>query len=137
MAKSLNRTTLLGRIGNDLELKQSKGYTYTEISLAISNNTLDKSTKTWVTGTDWFRIVAYGDKAETLSKYCKKGDWLFVELRLRNKSSLNPQTNKTTNIIDLALVDFILLGSKKAEKVKPNDDDFSQFEDDEHEIPFI
>lgn len=76
----MQRITIIGNVGKDLDLK----YTETrkkvvEFSVAvtekINNNDL----------TTWFNCEARENRAETLAKYVKKGDQIYIEGKIRNK----------------------------------------------------
>lgn len=76
----MQRLTFIGNIGKDLDLK----YTETkkkvvEFSVAVNEKINDKDLTTW------FSCEAWENRAETLSKYVKKGDKIYIEGRIRNK----------------------------------------------------
>jgi len=67
----MNTHSIVGRIGNDLELKStSTGKKVLEFNVGVNDNQkqLDGTYKTF-----WFRVVAFEQKAEYISKYGYKG----------------------------------------------------------------
>lgn len=72
----MNSVTLTGRIGNDLDLREStnKNVKSLRVSLAVKGYQKDQ--------TDWIKCVAFNGTAEYLSKYARKGSLIAVEGRL-------------------------------------------------------
>lgn len=84
MAKgTLNRVTLLGRIGQDPELKYTQaGIAYTRISLGTNSGYKDKNTGQFVDVIDWHKITLFGNRAEIVCQYTQKGSMLYLEGRI-------------------------------------------------------
>jgi single-strand DNA-binding protein len=80
---SVNLVILVGNIGRDPEVIYSKDGT------AICNFSLATSRKKKEGGYDtaWHRCVAFGQKAELISKYCKKGSKLYINGELEYRTS--------------------------------------------------
>ena len=80
----MNKVILIGRIANDLELKQvgDKGNVI-NFSLAVQKpfKNADGNYEA-----DFIQIVTWNETAENLSKFTKKGDLICVEGRLQNRS---------------------------------------------------
>lgn len=77
-----NQVILLGRLGNDPELKYTQGGTaVVGLSMATSRRQKDREGE-WQELTSWHRIKAFGKQAEVIAEHCHKGDLLFVEGRL-------------------------------------------------------
>lgn len=79
MAKSVNKVILIGRLGNDPELKyHSNGAPYCSFSLATDSSYKDdKGNK--IEKTEWHRLVAWRGLAEVIHKYLKKGSLIYCE----------------------------------------------------------
>ncbi len=73
----MNKVLLLGRIANDLELKEYNKFKYVNYSIAVENKTKDKKE------THFIKCCAYGKTAESICKYLKKGEKTFVEGRIK------------------------------------------------------
>lgn len=77
-----NQVVLVGRIGQDLDLKYTRGGTAVlRISLATSRRVKDEAGD-YQEQTSWHSVKAFGRQAEVISQHCGKGDGLFVEGRL-------------------------------------------------------
>jgi len=96
MAKgTLNKVMILGRLGNDPELRQTqKGTSMVNISIA-TNDGWGENQKT-----EWHRVVVFGKPAEAINQYCSKGSQLFIEGRLSTSSyEKNGEKRYSTDII--------------------------------------
>lgn len=67
-----SEATLVGRIGNDIELKRV-GQNHTSL---VSFNVAVSPKKG---ETSWFRVKAFGKWADVVSQYYKKGDLVFIK----------------------------------------------------------
>jgi single-strand DNA-binding protein len=83
---SLNRATLIGHLGQDLELRYlpTSGQPVTAFSVATDESFTDKDGQRQER-TDWHQIVVYGKAAENCHKYLAKGREVYVEGRLRTR----------------------------------------------------
>lgn len=99
-----------GRICNDIELKVTEtGKKVIGFSIAINDGTKERPHTTFIP------IEAWENAAETISKYFRKGDQIFVSGRLnvRQYDDRGEKRNKISVVLES--FDF---GQKKAEEVK-------------------
>lgn len=76
----LNKTILLGRITQELELKQTpNGVSVLSFTVAVDRNSKEKQT-------DFVSCVAWRQTAEFISKYFGKGRMIAVEGQLRTRT---------------------------------------------------
>lgn len=135
---SVNKVTILGRVGKDPEAKYTAdGNAIAMASVATSERWKDKSSGEMKEATEWHRIVAYGRTAEVIEQYVKKGDQLYVEGSLRTREWEDKQGNKrqTTEI----KADKVVLLSKRTEEEKPKPKPKpkpSSLDDADDDIPF-
>lgn len=119
MAKgTINKAILIGRLGNDPELR------YTPAGDAVANFSL-ATNRTWKDQegnqqerVDWHRIVAWRKLAEICGEYLKKGSLVYVEGRIETSSYTDKNEIKryATNIV---VNQVQMLGSRPdAEKVE-------------------
>lgn len=74
-----NTTTVIGRLGNDAEMRYTPGGTpVTDASVATSRTWTDKTGEKQEK-TTWFRVTFWGKLAEVAGKYLHKGDLVMVE----------------------------------------------------------
>lgn len=98
---SLNKVILIGRVGNDPEIKYtSGGEAIANLSLATSERWKDKNTGEQKELTEWHRVEAFGKLAEIIGQYVQKGALLYVEgsLRTRKWQDQNGQDRYSTGI---------------------------------------
>lgn len=98
---SLNKVILIGRVGNDPEIRYTgNGEAIANLSLATSERWKDKNTGEQKEQTEWHRVESFGKLAEIIGQYVKKGALLYVEgqLRTRKWQDQNGQDRYTTSI---------------------------------------
>jgi len=121
----LNRVTLLGIVTSPVKLGHSvKGFQYLTLSMA-TNEKRKKHDGTYLEITEWHKLKLWGDRAETLAKYVKKGDALFVEGRIEARKYTNKE-GLTVNTHEILVETFRLIGKTekrpfKEEKVQEVD----------------
>lgn len=84
---SLNRASLIGRLGQDPEVRQSQqGSKFATFALATSETWKDKQTGEKKEQTDWHNIIVSSQAlVEFTEKYLKKGMQIFAEGRIRTR----------------------------------------------------
>ena len=83
---SLNKVMLLGRLGQEPELKYTpSGSAVCNFSLATTESWSDKSGQKQER-TEWHRIVVWGKLGELCNQYLSKGRQAFVEGTLQTRS---------------------------------------------------
>lgn len=105
---SVNKVILLGRLGQDPELKYTPGGSAVcNFSLATTEAWTDKQGQKQEK-TEWHRIVVWGKLAELCNQYLAKGRQAFLEGRLQTRSWDDKDGNKkyTTEIL-ASTVQFI------------------------------
>ncbi|MCI0450172.1 MAG: single-stranded DNA-binding protein [Chlorobi bacterium] len=111
MAKDLNKVLLIGRLGQDPELK------YTQSGVAVANFSLATGMKwkdqegNWQERTEWHNVKAWRGLAETCSNYLKKGSRVYVEGRLET-SNWEDENKKKHYKTEVIIDDMIMLDSK-------------------------
>lgn len=87
---SLNKIIIIGHLGRDPESRyMPSGEQVTSISVATTENWIDKQSGEKKSLTEWHRISFFGKLAEIAGQYLKKGAQVYVEGRIR--------TNKYTD----------------------------------------
>jgi len=88
--RSLNRVTLVGRVGRNPELTYltGSGRDLSKFSMVTNEGYYDKD-RNWKESSEWHNIVTWGPQAQRIEKQVKKGDLVLVEGKIR--------TNKWTD----------------------------------------
>ena len=113
MARGVNKVFLLGRLGQDPEVKTfNDGGQITNVSLATDEQWKDKNGEQQKR-TEWHRIVFRGPLAGVAEKYLRKGDQCHVEGKLQTRSwEKDGQKRYATEIVAFNLT---LLGGGNGE----------------------
>ena len=83
---TINKVILIGRLGQDAELKYTpSGVAVATFSIATNENWKDKEGGD-VEKTEWHRIVAWRKLAEICGEYCKKGQLVYIEGKLQTRT---------------------------------------------------
>lgn len=83
---SVNKVTILGRLGQDPELKYTpSGAAVCNFSLATSESWKDKAGQKQEK-TEWHRVTVWGKLAELCNQYLAKGRQAYVEGSLQTRS---------------------------------------------------
>lgn len=91
---SVNKVLLLGRLGQDPELKFTpSGQPVCNFSVATSESWTDKNGQKQEK-TEWSRIVVWGKLAELCNQYLAKGRQVFIEGKLATRSWEDQQGQK-------------------------------------------
>ena len=87
MSGSLNKVILIGRLGNDPEIKQMvNGKSVARLSLATSNTWKDKNTGEKKEKTEWHRVVIFSEGlVKVVEQYVKKGALVYIEGQLTTR----------------------------------------------------
>lgn len=82
---SINKVILVGRCGQDPEVRYPPTGAITSITVATSESWKDKVTGEKKELTEWHRISFFGKLAEISGQYLKKGSQVYIEGRLRTR----------------------------------------------------
>lgn len=145
---SVNKAILLGNVGKDPEVRfLDGGVSVASFSLATTENYKNKAGER-VSQTEWHNIVVWRHLADLADKYISKGQKLYIEGKITNRTWEDKEGNKryTTEIVASTIE---LLGRKgddsgssssqpspqqNAEKVK--DADIAEKETADDDLPF-
>lgn len=79
---SVNRVTLLGRLGRDPKTSDAQGLTICRLALATTRRYKGRDGEK-KEETEWHNAVVFGRQAEVAQQYLKKGSEVYIEGRLR------------------------------------------------------
>lgn len=103
MADSVNKVIVLGNVGRDPEIRQTKdGGKIATLSIATSDKWKDKVTGEWKERTEWHRVVVMNDRlCDVVDRYVVKGARLYIEgkLQTRKWTDSSGQEKYTTEIL--------------------------------------
>lgn len=106
-----NNVQLIGRLGNDPELRTfDSGKKMTSFSMA-TNETYYNNKGEKVSDTQWHNIVAWGKKAEVIDSYLKKGSEIAIQGKLVNRKY--EKEGVTKYITEISLNEMLMLDKKE------------------------
>lgn len=149
MADGLNRATLIGNLGSTPELRFTQGNrAVLKMRIATTESYLDdKGVKKEIT--QWHNVLVWGKRAEGLAKILDKGDRLYAEGRIQNRT-YDDKDNVKRSISEIVVSNIILLGGRRADNASrgpasasekssgehPPDDAFQDAQSGDDDIPF-
>ena len=100
MGASVNRVTLLGRLGKDPEVRYTtSGMAVANFSLATDETFKDREGNKQKK-TEWHRLVAWDKTAQVVEQYLHKGDLIHIEGKLQTRElEKDGQKRSTTEIV--------------------------------------
>ncbi|MCV9386941.1 single-stranded DNA-binding protein [Reichenbachiella ulvae] len=105
-----NHVQLIGRLGNDPELRNfDSGKQMTTFSLA-TNESYTNNQGEKVTDTQWHHVVAWGKKAQTINTYLKKGSEVAIQGKLVNRKY--EKDGATKYVTEINLSEVLMLDKK-------------------------
>ncbi len=134
----INKTILIGRLTNNPELRSTlHGTSVTRFTLAV-NRPKGKDGKD--NGADFINCIAWSKLAETIYKYCKKGNRLALEGRIQT-GSYKDKDGKTRYTTDVVCENITFLNNKNddssensADTVQSTEESVSSIYTDEVEL---
>lgn len=126
----MNKVIEIGRNTKDIELKTTpNGKSVVTFSIAVKRTFKNADGEY---DSDFLTCVAFGNTAETLSKYVKKGDLIGIEGRLQTRNYTDKEGNNryATEIV----VDYIEFLQPKKQETQT--DEFTEVTDPFGDLPF-
>lgn len=109
------KASLIGNLGNDPEMKYSaNGQPFLRFNVA-SNFRVRTPEGQWEDKTEWVRCTVFGQRAESLSQYLKKGMRVFVDGRLEAR----PWTDREGGVragLELVATDVEFMSSRSEDE---------------------
>ena len=115
---SVNKAFILGRVGKDPQVSHINDTKKVSFSMATTDRGYTKQDGTQVPDrTEWHNIVAWRGLAEVCEKYVHKGDLLYIEGKITNRSW---EKDGTTHYITEIVAEVVELFPKNQPQADPN-----------------
>lgn len=102
MARGVNKVILIGNLGKDPDMRHMpSGGAVANLTIATSDQWLDKQSGEKTEKTEWHRVVMFGRLGEIAGEYLRKGSKVYVEGRLQTRKwqDKDGQDRYTTEIV--------------------------------------
>jgi len=123
MSRGVNKVILIGRLGQDPEVKyMPSGGAVANISLATSEQWKDKNTGQQQEKTEWHKVVFFNRLGEIAGEYLRKGSNVYIEGSLRTRK-WQAQDGTDRYSTEIVASEMQMLDGKPAESApaaKPN-----------------
>jgi single-strand DNA-binding protein len=86
MSRSVNRTTLIGNVGRDPDVRQTQGGTKVAHISVATNRLVGAGGESPQERTEWHRVTVWGRQAAFVEEYVRKGDRVYVDGHLEYDS---------------------------------------------------
>ncbi len=112
MSRSVNRVTLIGNVGRDPDIQQTKnGTKVAHFSLATNRRTgADEEERT-----DWHRLTLWNRQAQFAEDYIRTGDRVYIDGRLEYDSY--ERDGVVIPTAEVIVREVVLLSSKNSESL--------------------
>ena len=111
---SLNRVTLIGRLGGKPEMRnipQTDRWS-ARFTLATNERSFNPNTRESKDKTEWHKIIVWGKLAEFCDKYLTVGKQILIEGKLRTREWQDKEGNKRKTT-EVEAVNIVLLGKRE------------------------
>jgi single-strand DNA-binding protein len=128
----VNKVQLLGNIGKDPEVRETKAGNIANMVMATSERYTDKSGQKQEK-TEWHNLVVFGKLADIVAKYVKKGDKLYVEGSITTRKWEDKEGNTRYNT-EIKVRDLTMLGGTEKRSTQP--EAVAAGDDEDSDLPF-
>ena len=135
---SVNRVTLLGRVGKDPEIKQFDGGNKASFSIATTERGyVSKTGETIPDRVTWHNVVCWKGLSTIVERFVKKGDLIYIEGKITTRSWESDGQKKY--MTEIVADNIELLGNKsesKAAEEPSREESGSRGINDDDPLPF-
>ena len=132
---SVNRVTLLGRVGKDPEIKQFDGGNKASFSIATTERGFTtRDGKEIPEKTEWHNIVCWKGLATIVERFVNKGDLIYIEGIITTRSWESDGQKKY--MTEIVADNIELLGGRSDAKEAQSYEPEKAVEDDDGSLPF-
>ena len=111
----MNKILLIGRIVKDLEIKHLNDKKCLRNTIAVQRNFKNKE---GIYESDFFNFIVWGNQAEYMKNYCKKGDKIAITGRLLNDNYEKNGEKIYTNNIHVETIEILWSNTNNEKQTK-------------------
>lgn len=145
MANSINRITIMGRVGKNPSARALEGgNAMSTFSIATGEKFKDKATGEWKEQTEWHNVAAFGKTAQYCNTYVMKGARVYIEGKMQYREWLD-QNQVKQRMASILADKVILLDKREANPAREDEAAYHEQEqtqppaasiDDDETVPF-
>ena len=113
----VNRVTLVGRLGQDPEVKTVGETKVAKLSLATSESYKDNSGNK-VENTEWHNLELWDGLAKIAESYLKKGSQIYVEGKIKT-DKWETDSGEKRSAVKIRVTSLTMLGGNQEQQAKP------------------
>jgi len=95
---SINKVIVTGNLTRDPELRQAGSSSVLQMRLAVNDRRRNPQTDQWEDVPNYFDVVVWGQRGESLSRFLSKGSKIAVSGRLRWSEWQNQEGEKRSKV---------------------------------------
>lgn len=95
---SINRVIVSGNLTRDPETRQAGGNTVTQFGIAVNDRRKNAQSGEWEDVPNFFDVLVWGARGESLSRFISKGSRVVVAGRLRWSQWTNKEGEKRSKV---------------------------------------
>lgn len=111
-----NKVSLIGNVGQEVELKSLHNGFVVNLSLATTEKYKNKSGEL-ISETEWHNLVFFNQKAELVGKYVKKGSKIAIEGKLKYEDWVDKETQQKRKSTKIIVSEILFLDNKDNDSV--------------------
>lgn len=112
---SLNKVAISGNLGRDAELRRTPGgLAVCQFSVAV--NTRVKTADGWADRANWIDCTMFGNRAESVAEYLKKGTKCAVEGSLRQTTWQDRQTGQNRSKVEVIVDELEFMSQRQQQQ---------------------
>lgn len=114
----MNQISIIGRTTRDIEMRKTQsGMSVIKFTVAVDRNSKDG-------GTDFIPVTAFGNLADAICKFVRKGDFIGISGHLKIDTKDTSDGRRT--FFDVVADRVTFLGSKKQQNIAQSDSGIPQ-----------
>ena len=114
---NLNKVMLIGRLGQDPELKNyDGGNPACKFTVATNENWTDKKSGEKIERTEWHKIVLWGKLAELANEYLRSGSEVYLEGKLQTSNWQDEETGVKRYKTEVVVFKLEFINSKSQDE---------------------
>lgn len=114
----MNKITVIGRVSQDVEVKDFNGRNCANFNVASQNKNKDRNTNQY--GTNFYRVTAWGQAADTAARFLRKGHRVGIVGDLVIRDYVGSQDGLKHTVVEINNAEIDLIETKAEAEAKAN-----------------